>query len=76
MAPTAAQSERLYEAALRQGQVRHALKTALSCCLATALTFFFHVPGGQLAPVFAYLLMTVGHAQPAPQLAAVTARHQ
>ena len=66
MVPTAAQSERLYEAALRQGQVKHAVKTALSCCLATALAFFFHVPGGQFAPVFAYLLMTIGMPSPRP----------
>jgi len=66
MVSTAAQSERLYEEALREGQVRHALKTALGCCLATALSFFFHLPSGQLAPVFAYLLMTVG--MPSPRL--------
>ena len=66
MVSTAAQSERLYEEALREGQVRHALKTALGCCLATALSFFFHLPSGQLAPVFAYLLMTLG--MPSPRL--------
>ncbi|PYM68142.1 MAG: hypothetical protein DME10_27915, partial [Candidatus Rokuibacteriota bacterium] len=66
MVSTAAQSERLYEEALRRGQVRHALKTALGCCLATALSFFFHLPSGQLAPVFAYLLMTLG--MPSPRL--------
>src|SRR5207245_2514394 len=66
MVRTAAQTERLYEEALREGQVRHALKTALGCCLATALSFFFHLPSGQLAPVFAYLLMTLG--MPSPRL--------
>src|SRR2546430_16288181 len=66
MVSTAAQSERLYEEALREGQARHALKTALGCCLATALSFFFHLPSGQLAPVFAYLLMTLG--MPTPRL--------
>src|SRR5205809_5358610 len=66
MVSTAAQSERLYEEALREGQARHALKTALGCCLATALSFFFHLPSGQLAPVFAYLLMTMG--MPSPRL--------
>src|SRR2546427_334387 len=66
MVSTAAQSERLYEEALREGQVRHALKTALGCCLATALSFCFHLPSGQLAPVFAYLLMTLG--MPSPRL--------
>src|SRR6266446_4083779 len=66
MVSTAAPSEHLYEEALREGQVRHALKTALGCCLATALSFFFHLPSGQLAPVFAYLLMTLG--MPSPRL--------
>ena len=66
MASTAAQSEHLYEESLRQGQVRHALKTALGCCLATALSFLFHLSSGQLAPVFAYLLMTLG--MPSPRL--------
>ena len=66
MASTAAQSERLYDALLRQGQVRHAVKTALSCCLATALSLFFRLPSGQFAPVFAYLLMTIG--MPSPRL--------
>src|SRR5438046_9050338 len=66
MVSTAAQSERLYEEALREGQARHALKTALGCCLATALSFFFHLPSGQLAPVFAYLLMTLGLPSPRP----------
>src|SRR5882724_10054826 len=66
MVSTATQSERLYEASLREGQVKHALKTALGCCLATALSFLFHVPNGQLAPVFAYLLMTSG--MPSPRI--------
>jgi hypothetical protein len=66
MVSTAPQSERLYEEALREGQVRHALKTALGCCLATALSLFFHLSSGQLAPVFAYLLMTLG--MPSPRL--------
>src|SRR5260370_35060162 len=51
---------------LFRSQVRHALKTALGCCLATALSFFFHLPSGQLAPVFVYLLMTLG--MPSPRL--------
>src|SRR3989449_9753449 len=66
MVSTGPPSERLYEASLRQGHVKHALKTALACCLATALSFFFHLPSGQLAPVFAYLLMTLG--MPSPRL--------
>jgi len=64
MASAAAQGERLYEASLRQGQVRHALKTALACSLAAALAFFFRMPSGELAPVFAYLLMTLGMPSP------------
>jgi hypothetical protein len=66
MGSSPAQSERLYEASVRQGQVKHAVKTALSCCLATALSHAFHVPSGELAPVFAYLLMTIG--LPSPRL--------
>jgi len=66
MVSTAPPGERLYEASLRQGQVKHALKTALACCLATGLSYYFHLPSGQLAPVFAYLLMTLG--LPSPRL--------
>jgi hypothetical protein len=66
MAPTAPPSEGLYEASLRQGQVKHAVKTALACCLATGLSYFFRLPGGQLAVVFAYLLLTLG--MPSPRL--------
>src|SRR5207244_4805640 len=66
MFSTAPPSERLYQASLRQGHVKHALKTALACCLATALTYFFHLQSGQLAPVFVYLLMTMG--MPSPRL--------
>ncbi len=57
-------NEQLYEAFLRQGQVKHALKTALACCLATVATHFFHVQSGQLALVFVYLLMTMGMPRP------------
>ena len=35
MVSTATPDERLYDASLRQGQVKHALKTALACCPAT-----------------------------------------
>src|SRR5262249_33920300 len=66
MVAPAAESEHLYEASLRQGQGRHALKTTLACCPATLLSYYFHVPSGQLAPVFAYLLMTLG--MPSPRL--------
>ena len=51
---------------LRQGQVRHALKVALACCLATAITYFFHLRSEQLAPVFAFLLFTLG--MPSPRM--------
>jgi len=66
MVSTAPPSERLYEAFLHQGFVKHALKTALACCLATGLSHYFHLPSGQLAPVFAYLLLTMG--MPSPRL--------
>src|SRR5262249_38603226 len=66
MVSTSLPTEGLYEASLRQGQVKHALKTALACCLATGLSYLFRLPSGQLAPVFAYLLLTVG--MPSPRL--------
>jgi hypothetical protein len=58
----------LHEASLRHGHVKHALKTALACCLATGLSYayFSRLPSGELAPVFAYLLMTLG--MPSPRL--------
>jgi hypothetical protein len=61
-------TDHLYETSLRQGQVKHALKTAVACCLATGVSYayFSRLPSGQLAPVFAYLLMTVG--MPSPRL--------
>jgi uncharacterized membrane protein YccC len=51
MASTAPPSEGLFEVSLRQGQVKHALKTALACCLAAAICYYFRVQSGQLAPV-------------------------
>ena len=66
MVSTAPPSERLYEASLHQGQVKHALKTALACCLAAGLSYYFHLSSGQLAPVFVYLLLTTG--LPSPRL--------
>ncbi len=66
MASTAPPSERLHEAFLHQGQVRHALKTALACVLATALAYYFRVPNGQLAPVFVFVIMALG--MPSPRL--------
>jgi hypothetical protein len=59
-------NEGLYEASLRQSHVKHAVKTALACCLAAGLSYFFRLRSGQLAPVFAYLLMTSG--MPSPRL--------
>ncbi len=56
----------LHEAFLRQGQARHALKTALACCLATGLAYWFRLPSGQLAPVFVFIFMTMG--MPSPRL--------
>jgi len=61
--------EQLHQARLRQEQVKHALKTALACCLTTTLVYFFHLQSGHLAVVFAYLLMTMG--MPSPRLNAV-----
>jgi hypothetical protein len=66
MVSTAPPSEGLYEASLGQGHVKHSLKTALACCLATGLAYFFRLRAGQLAPVFAFLLLTMG--MPSPRL--------
>src|SRR5258708_19104689 len=66
MVSTGPPSEGLYETSLRRGQVKHALKTALACCLATGLSYLFRLRAGQLAPVFAYLLLTMG--MPSPRL--------
>jgi hypothetical protein len=59
-------TEGLYQASLHQGQVKHAVKTALTCCLATGMSYIFRLPSGQLAPVFAFLLLTAG--MPSPRL--------
>ena len=66
VSPLELPSEPLYHAFLRQEQVKHAVKTALACCLAITLAHFFHVHSGQLAAVFVYLLMTMG--MPSPRL--------
>src|SRR5437763_1682804 len=66
MASSAPPIEGLYEASLHEGQVKHAVKTALACCLAAGLAYFFRLPAGQLVPVFAYLLLTLG--MPSPRL--------
>jgi uncharacterized membrane protein YccC len=64
MISTAMTSERLFEAYLRQGQVKHAVKTALACCLATVVAYYFHLPSRQFAPLFAFLLLTLGMPNP------------
>jgi uncharacterized membrane protein YccC len=66
MGPSAAPTDSLYEASLRQGRVKHAVKTALACCLATGLVYFFHLRSGEFAPVFVFLLMSIG--MPTPRL--------
>ena len=58
--------EGVYEALLRQGQLKHAVKTALSCCLATGVSYYSRPPDGQFAPLFAFLIMTLG--MPSPRL--------
>src|SRR5271157_4022931 len=69
MTSTAPQREGLFEASLRQGQIRHALKTALACCLATGLTYFFHLAAGEFAPIFVVIIMALG--MPSPRLNAI-----
>ena len=69
MTSTAPQREGLFEESLRQGQIRHALKTALACCLATALTYFFHLAAGEFAPIFVVIIMALG--MPSPRLNAI-----
>ncbi len=64
MNPTSPPNDSLYEASLRQGQLKHALKTALACCLATGLSYRLRMPAGPLATVFVYLLMTLGMPRP------------
>jgi hypothetical protein len=66
MASTALPTEGLYEASVRQGQVKHAVKTAVACSLATGVSYVFHVPDGQFAPLFAFLIMVLG--MPSPRL--------
>src|SRR5215510_4142622 len=64
MGPSTAPTDRLYEASLRQGRLKHAVKTALACCLATGLVYFFHLRSGEFAPVFVFLLMSIGMPNP------------
>src|SRR5262249_13750786 len=65
MRPTAT-TEDLYQVSLRQGHVKHAVKTALACCLATTLMYVFHLRSGEFASVFVFLLMSIG--MPSPRL--------
>jgi uncharacterized membrane protein YccC len=66
MASTLQKSEDLYTAALRQGQVKHAVKTAAACCVAALISYYLRLPNGQFAPLFAFLIMGLG--MPAPRL--------
>ena len=66
MAQAALPTEGLYEATLYQGQVKHAVKTALACCTATVVSYYFRLPNGQFAPLFAFLILTLG--MPSPRL--------
>src|SRR5262249_8560564 len=59
-----ASTEDLYQVSLRQCHVKHAVKTALACCLATTLMYFFHLRSGEFAPVFVFLLMSIGMPSP------------
>jgi hypothetical protein len=63
---TAAPSGSLYDVLLGQSQLKHAVKTGLACCMAAGLSYLFRTPSSQLAPAFAFLLMTTG--MPSPQL--------
>ena len=61
-----ADREPVRSVAAARGRSSTRLKTALACCLATGLSYFFRLPSGQLAAVFAYLLLTMG--MPSPRL--------
>jgi hypothetical protein len=64
MDSTVSSRELLHETFLRQGKVKYALKTALACCLATFLAYYFHLAGIELAPVLTYLFMVKGSPNP------------
>jgi hypothetical protein len=66
MVSIAPPSEHLHDLSLRQVQVKHALKTALACTLAAFLTYWFHLPAGQFAPIFVVMIFTLG--MPSPRL--------
>jgi uncharacterized membrane protein YccC len=66
MVAAAPTSKHPHEPFLRQGQIKHALKTGLACCLAVAISYIFHLQNHQLALAFTYLLMTMG--MPSPRL--------
>ena len=70
MASTVLPSESLFQESLRQGQVRHAIKVALACCLATATAYYFHLRSEQLAPRLRLPAVHARHAQSADELAA------
>ena len=61
-----AERERLDDRALREGWLKHAVKTALACCLSATLALFFQLPSHQLAVVFAFMLMALG--MPSPRI--------
>jgi len=65
MVSTAAQSERLYEEAFASGagQARVEDGARLAVFATGPCSFFFHLPSGQLAPVFAYLPDDTRHAE-------------
>ena len=58
--------EHLYRESLRQTRVKHAIKTGLACCLCIFISYVFHLPGPELGPTLAFVLMTVG--MPAPRI--------
>ncbi len=64
MDSTTPPSERLHKTFLRQGQVKHALKAGLACCLATGLSYYFRLPSVELAPALTFLFMTRGMPNP------------
>ena len=59
-----AAGEAVHQEVVRQGQVKHAIKTALACCVAIYLALLCGLQSPQLAPVLAFLLMTTGMPRP------------
>ena len=64
MNSTSPPNDGMYEVSLRQGQLKHAVKTALACCLAAGVAYRLRTPAGPLATVFVYLLLTLGMPRP------------